>query len=222
MSETRRAVVLLSGGLDSAVVLRLAQDEGYRCHALTIDYGQRHAVEIQAARVVARSLGAVEHRVVRVDLRMLVLGESALTTHDAPLPSGRTRAEIARDEAPCTYVPGRNTVFLAVALAWAESLGASTLFLGCSAPDQAGYPDCRPGFLRAFEYLAALATRAGSGGGRFSVQAPLLPLDKPAIRRLAATLGIDPGMTWSCYDPIPDSPPRPCGVCDACVLRGGE
>lgn len=221
MSENRRAVVLLSGGLDSAVVLGLAVREGYRCHALTINYGQRHAVEIQAARVVARSLKAVEHRAVRVDLRMLVLGESALTTTDAPLPAGRTRAEMAADDSPCTYVPARNTVFLGVALSWAEALGARDLFLGSNAHDQAGYPDCRPGFLRAFEDLACLGTHAGQEGGRFHVHAPLAGLAKPEIIRLAGELGIDPGMTWSCYDPVPDSPPRPCGVCDACVLRGG-
>lgn len=221
MSETRRAVVLLSGGLDSAVVLGLAHREGYHCHALTIDYGQRHSVEIQAARVLARALKTVEHRVVRVDLRMLVLGESGLTTSNAPIPSGRTPEEMAAGGIPSTYVPARNTVFLAVALSWAEALGARDLFVGCNAQDHAGYPDCQPGFLRRFEGLASLGTRAGSEGGRFHVHAPLSALAKPAILQLASDLGIDPGMCWSCYDPIPDSPPRPCGVCDACILRGG-
>ncbi len=210
----RPAVVLLSGGLDSATTLAIARERGYACHALTVDYGQRHRLEVERARALAPRLGAVEHRVVRVDLAFA--GGSALTDPDVAVPKGGDPASIGAGIPP-TYVPARNTVLLAVALSWAEAIGARDLFLGINAIDYSGYPDCRPGFVRAFEALAAVATRAGAQGERFRVHAPLLELGKAEIVRRAIALGIDPGETLSCYDPAPDG--TPCGACDACILR---
>ncbi len=210
-----RAVVLVSGGLDSATVLAIARDRGFAAHALTVDYGQRHRLELRAARRVARALGAVEHRIVRVDLR--AFGGSALTSNAIRVPKGRSPGAIARG-IPVTYVPARNTLLLALALAWAETLGARDLFVGVNAVDYSGYPDCRPAFVRAFERLARLATKAGvEGRGRFRIQAPLLRLTKGRIIRKGLALGVDYGLTHSCYDPAPGG--RACGRCDACRLR---
>jgi 7-cyano-7-deazaguanine synthase len=208
------AVVLLSGGLDSATTLALAIERGFAAHALTVDYGQRHRLEIERARRLAGELGAVSHRVVRVDLA--APAGSALTDARAEVPRSRSPEAIGRD-IPSTYVPARNTLFLALALGWAEVLSAGDLFLGANAVDYSGYPDCRPEFLRAFEALAALATKAGVEGRRFRVHAPLLEWTKGRIVREALRLGVDPATTLSCYDPRPDG--GPCGVCDACLLR---
>jgi 7-cyano-7-deazaguanine synthase len=210
----RRAVVLLSGGLDSATTLAVALREGYEAHALTVRYGQRHAVEVERAGEIATALGAASHRVVAVDLGLL--GGSALTDPAIPVPRGRTDDEIG-ERIPATYVPARNTVLLSVALAWAEVLGARDLFVGVNAVDYSGYPDCRPEFLRAFEALTAVATRAGVEGKRFRVHAPLLEATKAEIVRRALDLGVDLGRTVSCYDPGGDG--EPCGECDACRLR---
>ncbi|HKQ62133.1 MAG TPA: 7-cyano-7-deazaguanine synthase QueC [Candidatus Polarisedimenticolaceae bacterium] len=210
-----RAVVLLSGGLDSATTLAWAVREGYQCHALTVRYGQRHAVEIERAAELASALGAASQRVVAVDLR--AIGGSALTDEAVPLPGVRTAEEIGAAGIPATYVPARNTVFLALALGLAERLGALDLFVGVNAVDYSGYPDCRPEFLEAFERLAAVATRQGVEGGRFRLHAPLLRLGKGEIVRLAVALGVDVGRTVSCY--APDAEGRGCGRCDACVLR---
>lgn len=209
-----RAVVLLSGGLDSATTLAEARLQGFDAYALTIDYGQRHAIEIESARRLASALGACAHHVVAVDLAFA--GASALTDPAIPVPRNRSAAEIGRG-IPLTYVPARNTVFLSMALAWAESLQAGHLFLGVNALDYSGYPDCRPEFLEAFERLAAVATRAGVEGLRLRVCAPLLHMTKAQIVRRALELGVDPAMTVSCYGPDDDG--RPCGTCDACLLR---
>ena len=208
------AVVLLSGGLDSATALAIARDRGFTCHALTFSYGQRHAAELAAAGRVARALGAVVHRVVPLDLA--TLGGSALTDPALEVPRHRPEHELA-DGVPITYVPARNTVFLAWALAYAEVTGARDLFLGVSAVDYSGYPDCRPEFVEAFERLANVATRAGVEGERFSVHAPLLRLTKAETIRLGVSLGLDYGLTHSCYDPAPDG--AACGGCDSCQLR---
>lgn len=215
MSATvKSAVVLLSGGLDSATALAVAQREGFRCHALTIAYGQRHTVELEAARRVAAAQGAVEQRVVELDLR--VFGGSALTA-DIPVPQDRSREAMSGD-IPITYVPARNTVFLSLALAWAEVLGSFDIFLGANAIDYSGYPDCRPEFIAAFEQLANLATKAGvEQRGRFRIHAPLLQLSKADIIRLGASLGVDYSLTHSCYAPASDG--AACGRCDSCVLR---
>jgi 7-cyano-7-deazaguanine synthase len=211
---SRPAVVLLSGGLDSATTLAVARRDGFRCHALSIAYGQRHAVELAAARRVADALGAVEHRVVDIDLRGF--GGSALTA-DLPVPRDRPLEEMSRG-IPITYVPARNTVFLALALGWAEVLGSFDIFVGVNALDYSGYPDCRPEFVAAFERLANLATRAGvEGRGRFQIHAPLIHMAKADIIRLGAALGVDYGLTHSCYDPSPDG--AACGRCDSCLLR---
>ena len=209
-----RAVVLLSGGLDSAVALAAARGDGFRCHALTIAYGQRHAVELDAARRVAAALGAVEQRVFPLDLR--AFGGSALTA-DLDVPRDRGAEEMASG-IPITYVPARNTVFLSLALAWAESLGAFDLYIGVNAVDYSGYPDCRPEFIRAFEGLANLATKAGvEKQGSFRIHTPLIHLSKAEIIRLGLTLGVDFGLTHSCYDPAPDG--AACGRCDSCRIR---
>jgi len=210
---TGTAVVLLSGGLDSATCLAWAREKGFTCVALSIRYGQRHAVELEAARRVARALGAAEHREIAVDLR--VIGGSALTAA-LEVPHGRSDAAIASG-IPVTYVPARNTVFLALALGLAETLGASDLVAGMNAVDYSGYPDCRPEFVRAFESLARLATRAGTQGAEFRVHTPLMRLDKAGIIHLGAALGVDFSLTHSCYDPGPDG--RACGTCDSCRLR---
>jgi 7-cyano-7-deazaguanine synthase len=211
----RPAIVLASGGLDSTTVLALARARGFAVHALTVDYGQRHRRELAAARRVARALGAVEHRVVAIDLR--AFGGSALTSDAIRVPKGRPARAIGRG-IPVTYVPARNTLLLALALAWAETLGAWDLFLGVNAVDYSGYPDCRPGFLRAFQRLAGLATKAGvEGRARFRIHAPLLRMTKARIIRTGLALGVDYGLTHSCYDPAPGG--RACGRCDACRLR---
>jgi 7-cyano-7-deazaguanine synthase len=209
-----RAVVLLSGGLDSATTLAIARAEGYTCHALSFDYGQRHARELESARRVAQALEVADHRVLRLDLR--AIGGSALTD-DIAVPKGRSEAAIA-EGIPITYVPARNTIFLAYALGCAEVLGAQDLFIGVNALDYSGYPDCRPEFIEAFERLANLATKAGvEGASRFRVHTPLIALSKAQIVLRAWELGVDFALTWSCYEPRPDG--RPCGACDSCLLR---
>jgi 7-cyano-7-deazaguanine synthase len=203
------AVVLLSGGLDSATVLAEARALGYACHAISYDYGQRHGAELAAAARVATALGAVEHKVVRLDLGSI--GGSALTDAAIAVP------ETPGEGIPVTYVPARNTVFLAIALGWAEVLGACDLFIGVNAVDYSGYPDCRPEYIAAFESLANLATKAGVEGGRFRVHAPLVELSKADIIRRGGELGVDYGQTVSCYSA--DDAGRACGRCDACRLR---
>jgi 7-cyano-7-deazaguanine synthase len=214
MEKGKSAVVLLSGGLDSATALALARRDGFRCHALTIAYGQRHAAELEASRRVAAALGAVEQRVVELDLR--AFGGSALTA-DIPVPRDRS-PEAMNAAIPITYVPARNTVFLSLALAWAEVLGSFDIYLGVNVLDYSGYPDCRPEFVTAFEQLANLATKAGvENKGRFRIHTPLIQLSKADIIRLGASLGVDYGLTHSCYDPAADG--AACGRCDSCQLR---
>ena len=207
------AVVLLSGGLDSATALAVATAEGYACHALSFDYGQRHVRELDSARRVAAALGVRRHLILRLDLR--AIGGSALTA-DIDVPKGRGDAEIGAG-IPVTYVPARNTIFLSHALAWAEVLDARHLFIGVNVLDASGYPDCRPEFVEAFERLANLATRAGVEGARITVHAPLIAWSKAEIIRRGTALGVDYGLTWTCYEPAPDN--RACGLCDACQLR---
>ena len=209
-----RAVVLLSGGLDSATTLAIAGAEGYECHALSFDYGQRHVCELESAKKVAAVLGAVQHLTLRLDLR--AIGGSALTA-DIDVPKGRS-AEAMSTGIPVTYVPARNTIFLSHALAWAEVLGAQDVFIGVNALDYSGYPDCRPEFTEAFEKLANLATQAGvEGKSRFRVHTPLIELSKAQIVARAYELNVDLSLTWSCYVPEPDG--RACGLCDSCLLR---
>jgi len=209
----KRAVVLLSGGLDSATALAICRSENYETYALSFRYGQRHAREITAARQIARSLGATEHRIAEIDLR--VFGGSALTA-ELDVPKGRSEPEMAAG-VPITYVPARNTIFLSYALAWAEVLGATDIFIGVNAVDYSGYPDCRPEFIQAFERLANLATRAGLEGAKFEIHAPLLALSKAQIIQRGIELGVDFSLTHSCYDPTPDG--LACGACDSCQLR---
>ena len=206
----KRAVVLLSGGLDSATTLALAIRDGFEAHALSFDYGQRHKRELDAAKRVADPLGAVEHRIAVIDLR--VFGGSALTG-DMAVPKNRD----AKEEIPITYVPARNTIFLSYALAWCEVLGAADIFIGANAIDYSGYPDCRPEFISAFERLAAVATKAGVEGTRFQIHAPLISMSKAEIIRKGAELGVDFSLTHSCYDPTADG--LACGECDSCQLR---
>jgi len=209
-----RAVVLLSGGLDSATTLAIAGAEGYECHALSFDYGQRHVCELESAKKVAAALGAVQHLTLRLDLR--AIGGSALTA-DIDVPKGRSE-EAMSTGIPVTYVPARNTIFLSHALAWAEVLGAQDVFIGVNALDYSGYPDCRPEFTEAFEKLANLATQAGvEGKSRFRVHTPLIELSKAQIVARAYELNVDLSLTWSCYAPEPDG--RACGLCDSCLLR---
>ena len=209
-----RAVVLLSGGLDSTTCLAMARAQGYECFALTVLYGQRHQVELQAARRVARALGAARHQEITVDLS--AFGGSALTA-DIAVPKGRSAADIG-DGIPVTYVPARNTVFLSLALAWAEALDCADLFIGVNALDYSGYPDCRPEFIMAFENLANLATKmAITQGRRIRVHAPLIRMSKAQIIKAGLDLGVDYGLTHSCYDPAPSG--APCGQCDSCLLR---
>jgi len=210
----KRAVCLLSGGLDSSTCLAWARREGFACYALSFDYGQRHRVELQAAARVAARLGVERHLTVKVPLD--AFGGSALTA-DLAVPKARSADEMAHG-IPITYVPARNTIFLSLALAWAEVLEASDLVIGVNALDYSGYPDCRPEFIEAYERMANLATRAGvEGGTHLRIHAPLMHLNKAEIVRLGVDLGLDFGLTHSCYDPLPDG--RPCGQCDACVLR---
>lgn len=206
----KRAVVLISGGLDSATAAAMACAEGFACYALSFDYGQRHRVELDAAAAVARSLGMREHRVFRLDLRQF--GGSALTDDAIDVPQSS-----AGEAIPVTYVPARNTVFLSLALAWAEVLEARDIFIGVNAVDYSGYPDCRPEFVQAFEAMANLATRAGVEGRGFHIRTPLLHLSKAEIIRTGVRLGVDYGLTLSCYDP--DAQGRACGRCDSCRLR---
>lgn len=207
-----KAVVLLSGGLDSTTTLAVAKSRGFDCYALTVKYGQLHEVELEAARRVAGAVGVVDHRILEIDLAPLLA--SALTRADMAVPKDRSLAEIgAPGDVPVTYVPARNTVLLSLALAWAESLGARDLFIGVNVLDASGYPDCRPAFVHAFEALAQVATRSGG----FTVHAPLIELTKAQIIELGLKLGIDYAITHSCYDPAPGG--GACGRCDACLLR---
>lgn len=209
-----RAVVLLSGGLDSATALAVARDEGFECYALSFDYGQRHDRELESASRVAGALGAKQHLVLRLDLR--AIGGSALTA-DIAVPKSRSESEMSAG-IPVTYVPARNTIFLSHALAWAEVLESSDIFIGVNALDYSGYPDCRPEYTEAFERLANLATRAGvEGRMRLRIHTPLIDLSKAQIVRWGTQLGVDFGLTWSCYEPQPDG--RACGRCDSCLLR---
>ncbi|HET8649807.1 MAG TPA: 7-cyano-7-deazaguanine synthase QueC [Gemmatimonadales bacterium] len=210
----RRAVVLLSGGLDSATAAAITQREGFELYALTLRYGQRHAAELACARQVAEAVGAVRHIIAPIDLR--AFGGSALTD-DIDVPKGRDLASIG-DDVPITYVPARNTIFLSFALGWAEVVGARDIVIGANALDYSGYPDCRPDFLHAFETVANLGTRAGrEGKAPFRIRAPLLTLTKAEIIQRGLTLGLDYSLTLSCYDPDDDG--RACGQCDACLLR---
>jgi 7-cyano-7-deazaguanine synthase len=207
--DSKRAIVLLSGGLDSATVLAIARSRGYECYALSVEYGQRHRAELAAAQRVAAALGAREHRIMRVDLAGI--GGSALTDSRFAVP------ETPGAGIPVTYVPARNTLLLSLALAWAEVIGAADLFVGVNAVDYSGYPDCRPAFISAFEQLARLATKAGVEGARFKIHAPLIDMSKAEIIRAGLRLGLDFGMTVSCYQA--DTEGRACGKCDSCRLR---
>jgi 7-cyano-7-deazaguanine synthase len=210
----KRAVVLLSGGVDSTTTLAVARERGFETYALTFDYGQRHAAEVDAATRVARALGARRHEILVIDLR--VFGGSALTA-DIPLPKDRATDEIRRG-IPVTYVPARNTIFLSYALAWAEVLGAQDIFIGVSQVDYSGYPDCRPEYIGAYERMASLATKAGvEGRQKPKIHTPLIHLRKAEIIVEGVALGVDFSLTLSCYDPTPDG--AACGRCDACVLR---
>jgi 7-cyano-7-deazaguanine synthase len=234
----RPAVILLSGGLDSATVLAIARQRDFACHALSFDYGQRHGVELAAAGAVAQHLGVASHRNAKIDLR--AFGGSALTDDHLPVPKDQYQAELSpstkphaqRSEAsdfgsqhhiPITYVPARNTIFLSYALALAEVLEATDIFIGVNAVDYSGYPDCRPQYIAAFEQMANLATRAGVEGHRLTVHTPLIDLPKPEIIRRGLDLGVDYALTHSCYDPIRDATHRlghrACGHCDACLIR---
>jgi len=211
---SQRAVVLLSGGLDSTTALAIAIDQGYEPCAMTFEYGQRHRHEVDAARRVAEAFSVSEHAVVNIDLRLF--GGSALT-EDIALPRGRTDAEIS-DGIPITYVPARNTIFLSFALAWAEVLGAQDIFIGVNAIDYSGYPDCRPEYIEAYQRMADLATKAGvTGEQRITIHTPPIDLTKAQIIERGIELGVDYGLTSTCYDPAPDG--NSCGSCDACLLR---
>lgn len=205
------AVILLSGGLDSATVLAIAQEQGFACHCLSVDYGQRHSVELAAARRVAAAQGAREFRVLHLDMNQF--GGSALTDMDLTVPTGG----VATSGIPITYVPARNTIMLALAMGWAEVLGADDLFVGVNAVDYSGYPDCRPEFIRAFETMANLATRAGVEGHRLHIHAPLIDMSKAQIIETGHRLGVDYALTVSCYQA--DDQGRACGLCDSCRLR---
>jgi 7-cyano-7-deazaguanine synthase len=214
MTQPKRAVVLLSGGLDSATVLAIARSQGFELYALSFSYGQRHVWELEAAKRVAASIGVALHRVAQIDLR--VFGGSALTD-DIAVPKGRDANEMSHG-IPVTYVPARNTIFLSFALAWAEVLGASDVFIGVNALDYSGYPDCRPEFIEAFEKMANLATRAGVEGRQsLKIHTPLIALTKAQIIAKGLELGVDYGLTSSCYDPSQSG--EPCGQCDSCLLR---
>lgn len=213
-TEPRKAVVLLSGGLDSATVLAIAKREGFTPYALSFSYGQRHSWELEAARSVAASLGAAEHRIAQIDLR--AFGGSALTA-DIAVPKGRGVEEMSHG-IPITYVPARNTIFLSFALAWAEVLGSSDVFLGVNALDYSGYPDCRPEYIAAYETMANLGTKAGvEGHQNLKIHTPLIDLTKAQIIARGLALGVDYALTSSCYDPSPTG--APCGQCDSCLLR---
>jgi 7-cyano-7-deazaguanine synthase len=211
-SERATAVVLLSGGLDSYTAAAVAKRAGFSIAALSINYGQRHARELDAARAVAHSLGATRHLELNLDLT--AIGGSALTSPEIDVPKDQP---IDPNLIPSTYVPARNTIFLSLALGWAEVLGSSNIYIGVNALDYSGYPDCRPEFISAFEQLARVATRAGVEGRQLNIHTPLISLSKAGIIRLGLALGLDYGLTHSCYDPLPDG--RPCGHCDSCRLR---
>jgi 7-cyano-7-deazaguanine synthase len=213
-NQTKKAVILLSGGLDSATVLAIAKAEGYALYALSFSYGQRHAWELEAAKRVAASIGVAQHRTTQIDLR--AFGGSALTD-DIDVPKGRDAEEMSHG-IPITYVPARNTIFLSFALAWAEVLGASDIFLGVNALDYSGYPDCRPAFVEAFEKMANLATKAGvEGHQHLRIHTPLIAMTKAQIIATGTELGVNYALTSSCYDPSPTG--VPCGQCDSCLLR---
>lgn len=208
-----RAVCLLSGGLDSATTLACARRDGFEVYSIAFDYGQRHQVELECSKRVSEALGAAAHKVIKIDLR--AFGGSALTDN-IDVPKGRPTAEMG-EGIPVTYVPARNTVFLSIALAWAEVLGATDIYLGVNAVDYSGYPDCRPEYIEAFEKMANLATKAGVEGHRgLKIHTPLISLSKAEIIRLGVSLGVDYGLTHSCYDPLDG---KPCGRCDSCQLR---
>src|SRR5579871_4148827 len=210
-SRARKAVVLLSGGLDSTTTLALARAAGFAPYALSFRYGQRHSIELQCAQCIAAAMGVERHLIVDIDLRQF--GGSALTA-DIPVPKGRHPA----DDIPVTYVPARNTIFLSLALAWAETLQCQDIFIGVNALDYSGYPDCRPEYISAYESMANLATRAGvEGKQKLKIHTPLIAMSKAQIIRRGIELGVDYGLTSSCYDPAPDG--RPCGRCDSCLLR---
>lgn len=206
---SQRAVVLVSGGLDSATTLAIAKQKGFTCYALSFDYGQRHRIELEAAKQVAQALGAVQHKIIPLDLSSI--GGSALTDNSIAVPTQ------ASSGIPVTYVPARNTVFLAIALGWAEVLEAQHIFIGVNAVDYSGYPDCRPEFIQAFEHTANLATKAGVEGRPFSIHAPLIHLTKAEIIQQGQALGVDYALTTSCYNPAQDG--SACGVCDSCRIR---
>ncbi len=205
----KRAVILVSGGLDSATVIALARDEGYQCYALSMDYGQRHRIELHRAKQVSIANGAIEHKIVRIDIGDF--GGSALTDSSIEVPTETS------DNIPVTYVPARNTVFLSVALGWAEVLNANAIFIGANAVDYSGYPDCRPEYIEAFQAMANLATKAGIEGETIDIKAPLLNLTKAEIIRTGLDLGVDYSMTISCYNPSDSG--TICGVCDSCRIR---
>src|ERR1051326_6545774 len=214
MPTRQKAVVLLSGGLDSTTTLAIAIKEGYEIHAMSFRYGQRHELEIEAAKRIATNYEVTKHIIAEIDLRMF--GGSALTS-DIDVPKGRALDEMGHG-IPITYVPARNTIFLSFALAWAEVLGSSDIFIGVNALDYSGYPDCRPEYIEAYERMANLATKAGVEGRiRTRIHTPLLQRTKAGIVKLASERGVDVGLTFSCYDP--DAAGRPCGACDACLLR---
>ncbi|GLS25431.1 7-cyano-7-deazaguanine synthase QueC [Marinibactrum halimedae] len=207
--EKKKAVVLVSGGLDSTTVLAIAKSEGYDCYTMSFDYGQRHRAELEAAAVSSKQLGAIDHKVIALDLR--AIGGSALTDDDIDVPEEESTG------IPVTYVPARNTVFLSIALGWAEVLGANDVFIGVNAVDYSGYPDCRPEFIRAYESMANLATKAGVEGNKLSIRAPLMEMTKAEIVRVGTDLGVDYSLTISCYQA--DHLGRACGKCDSCRLR---
>ncbi|HIN02462.1 MAG TPA: 7-cyano-7-deazaguanine synthase QueC [Candidatus Marinimicrobia bacterium] len=208
----KKAVILLSGGLDSTTCLAIAKEQEYDLYALTVNYGQRHAFELEAAKKVAQTIDVKKHSIVNIDLAQF--GGSALTD-DIDVPKDRDESDMT--DIPVTYVPARNTVFLSMALAWAETLGTTDIFIGVNALDYSGYPDCRPEFIESFERTANLATKAGVGGKQFKIHTPLIHLTKAEIIRKGIELGVDYGMTTSCYDPQENG--DPCGRCDACTLR---
>ncbi|MBK5093511.1 MAG: 7-cyano-7-deazaguanine synthase QueC [Actinobacteria bacterium] len=213
MADAKKAVVLLSGGIDSTTTLAVALKEGFECYALSFDYGQRHVRELEAAREMAEKFGAAEHLVIQIDLARI--GGSALTD-DIPVPKGRSDGDIGAG-IPVTYVPARNTIFLSIALAWAEVIGAGEIFIGANTLDYSGYPDCRPEFLEAFEKMASLATRCGVEGEGVKIRAPLIEFSKTEIIKFGCDLGVDFSLTHSCYDPTDDG--LACGKCDSCIIR---
>jgi 7-cyano-7-deazaguanine synthase len=211
---SKRAVVLASGGLDSTTIMAIAKHEGYEIYALSFDYGQRHKLELEAAKAVAGFFGAKKHLIIRLDLD--AIGGSALTDN-IPVPCGRGLDEIGSSSIPITYVPARNTIFLSYALAWAEVVDATDIFIGVNALDFSGYPDCRPEYIKAFQEMASLATKAAVEGKSVTIHTPIINMTKAQIIKRGVSLGVDYSMTHSCYDPTEDG--RPCGKCDSCLLR---